>query len=63
MIFEEKYFPCYVLLTDQISLSGCNIFIVYQTGCDITNFEINLVFLMKPFFLQDQKVKTIIKIS
>ena len=23
MIFEKKYFYCYILLSDQISLSGC----------------------------------------
>ena len=27
MIFEEKYFSCYILLTDQTSLSGCLYFV------------------------------------
>ena len=27
MIFKEKYFPCYALLTDQIALSGCLYFV------------------------------------
>ena len=27
--FEEKYFPCYILLTDQIPLSGCLYFVRY----------------------------------
>ena len=27
-------------------------------GCDVRNFEIKLIFLIKPFFLHDQKVKT-----
>ena len=31
MIFEEKYFSCYILLTDQISLSGCINFVRYWT--------------------------------
>ena len=31
--------------------------------CDIMNFEINLIFLIKLFFLHDQKVKTKILIS
>ena len=29
IIFQEKLFPCYVLLTDQISLSGCIYFLRY----------------------------------
>ena len=29
MIFPEKYFSCYFLLTDQISLSGCLYFLIY----------------------------------
>ena len=29
MIFERKYFPCYILLTDQILLSGCLQFVRY----------------------------------
>ena len=32
-------------------------------SCDIMNFEINLIFLIKSFFLHDQKVKTKILIS
>ena len=28
-------------------------------GCDVRNFEIKLIFLIKPFFLHDQKVKTL----
>ena len=29
MIFEEKYFSCYILLTDQISLASCLYFLKY----------------------------------
>ena len=29
--------------------------IVCKPGCDAMNFEVNLVFLIKPFFLHDQK--------
>ena len=29
MIFEEKCFSCYILLTDQISFSGCLYFVRY----------------------------------
>ena len=31
---------------------------VCEPGCDVINFEINLIFLLMPFFLHDQKVKT-----
>ena len=37
------------------------IIIVCQPGYDVINFEINLIFLVKPFFLHDQIVKTKIK--
>ena len=33
MVFEGKYFFCYVLLTDQISLSGCFYFMRYWAIC------------------------------
>ena len=33
--------------------------IAYLSGCDVINFEINLIFLIKPvLFLLDQKAKT-----
>ena len=28
--------------------------IVRKSGCDLMNFEVNLIFLIKPFFLHDQ---------
>ena len=31
---------------------------VCQPGCEVISFEINLIFLIRPFFLHDQKVKT-----
>ena len=34
------------------------IVIIYHPGCDVIYFEINLIFLIKPFFLREQKVKT-----
>ena len=68
MISEKKHFSSYILLAEQISLSGwlpllCEILgnmfivIVCWPGWDVINFEINLVFLIKPFFLHDQKFK------
>ena len=52
VIFQEKYFSCYTLLTDQISLIFGNICIavVCFPGCGVIHFEINLIFLIKPFF-------------
>ena len=32
--------------------------LVCQLGCDVINFEISLNLLIKPFFLQDQNLKT-----
>ena len=40
-----------------------SIVIVCQPDCDVINFEINPILLIKPFFLHDQKVKTKIYIS
>ena len=37
--------------------------IVRKPGCDVMNFEVNLNFLIKPFFLHDEKVLTKTKIS
>ena len=65
MISEEKYSFCYIVLTDQISLSGC-LYLVGQyvyviicwPGCDAINFEINIILLIKPFLRHNQNVKT-----
>ena len=32
--------------------------IVCQSGCDVMNFEVNLIFLVKPFFLHHPRVVT-----
>ena len=37
--------------------------IVCEPGCDVKNFQVNLIFLIKPFFLHDQKVVTKTKLS
>ena len=29
-----------------------------EPGCDVIDFEINLIFLIDPFFMHDQNVKT-----
>ena len=32
--------------------------IVCEPDCDVMKFEVNLIFLIEPFFLNDQKVVT-----
>ena len=39
-------------------LGNMFIAIVCKPGCDVMNFEVNLIFLTKLFFLDDQKVVT-----
>ena len=67
MIFEEKYFSCYILLLDQISLSGCLNFkkywenmciaLVCKPCCDAINFEIKLFYLNKPIISTWPKIQ------
>ena len=64
MIFQEKYFSCYFLLTDQNSLpllleilvSVCNE--KFFPCCDVIIFENKLIFSNQVVLLHDQKVKT-----
>ena len=60
MIFEEKCFSSYILLTDQASnlpdcllvlemLGNMCIAIICFLICEVMNFEINLSILIKPF--------------
>ena len=44
-------------------LDNMCIAIVCKAGCEVMNFEINLIFLIKPFFLHKQKIVTKTKIS
>ena len=44
-------------------LGNICIAIACKPGCDVMNFEVNLIFLIKQFFLHDQKVVTKTKIS
>ena len=39
-------------------LGNMCIAIVCYPGCDVMDFETNLIFLIEPFFLHDQKVMT-----
>ena len=70
--FQEKCFSCYVLLTDQISLSDCLYFLRYWAICVFNclltrlwhNKFWNWADLSNPAaFLDDQKVNTKISIS
>ena len=62
--FWGKLFLLLFLLIDHVSLSGCLYFVRYQAicllqlVCDVTTFEINLIYLIKPFFLHGQNVMT-----
>ena len=42
--FQEHSFPCCILLTDQISLTG------YWPDCGVINFEINIFFFNQATF-------------
>ena len=63
--FKKSVLLCYILLTDDISLSDClcllryffNMCIVIACfpGCDVISFEINLIFLIKLFFNMTKK--------
>ena len=67
IIFQEKCISYYTLLTDQISLSDCLYSLRYlaicvnatvcSPDCDVIDFEINLVLLIKPFFYMTKKSK------
>ena len=39
-------------------LGNVCIAIVCYPGCDVMDFEINLIFLIEPFFLHNEKVMT-----
>ena len=63
MIFKEKYSSYYTLLVDKLPqllseiLSNMCIAIVCEPGCEVISFVINLIFLIKPFFLQAESQK------
>ena len=43
IIFEWKYFSCYILLIDQVSLSGCFYFVRYWAICVLQLFVSQVV--------------------
>ena len=47
----------WLLLLCEISGNMC-IAIACEPACDAMNFEVKLIFLIKPFFLHNQKVLT-----
>ena len=48
-------FIVWLSLLSELLVNMC-IVIVCKPGCDVMNFEVNFIFLIKPFFLHDQKV-------
>ena len=57
IFYKLTKFHCLVAYTFEI-LGNMVIAIVSYPDCDVINFEINLTFLVKLFFLYDQKIKT-----
>ena len=65
MIFQEKWFTCCILLTEQLSLSDCLYFsrslAIYKftmnckPGCDVIRFEIKIIFQIKLFCYMTKK--------
>ena len=63
---EGKYYSCYInwpnyivwlpLLSD--ILGKMCVAIACKPGCDVMNFEVKLIFVIKPFILRDEKVVT-----
>ena len=47
-IVSPPYFVAWLPLLLEILVNMC-IAIVRQPGCDVTNFEMNLIFIIKPF--------------
>ena len=69
MIFQKKYISCYILLTDQISLSDCLYFLRYWAICvlqllanqAVTTKNLKPVFLIKPFWYMTKKSRQKLK--
>ena len=69
--FSKKLFLMLILLTDQTSLFDCLYFLRYwaicvlqlfvSDVCDVKNSEINLIFLIKPFFYVIKKSRQKLK--
>ena len=59
---KRKCSSSYIVLTDQISLSGYLYFLrywaIYILQLFVKHFKINLIFLIKPFLYMNKKVKT-----
>ena len=59
-VFSTKISSCHILLTDQISLSGCLYFLRYWAIC-VLYFKINLIFLIKAFLYMTKKSRQKLK--
>ena len=54
MLYCITEFHCLIAFTSQVLVNMC-IVIVYFQGCDVMNFEKNLIFLIKPSFYLTKK--------
>ena len=61
MIFEEKCFACYTLLTDQMLLSDCLYFLRNQAICLLQLFVNHFIFLIKSFLYVSKKSRQKLK--
>ena len=57
MFLQLTKFIFWLPLLHEVSGNMC-FAIGCQPGCDVMNFEVDFIFLIKPFFLHDQKVMT-----
>ena len=65
IIFQEKCLSCYILLTEQIAWLSLLLDILLNKFIavfsfpvrDVINFEINLIFLINPFFYMTKKLR------
>ena len=62
IVFQAKYFSCYILLMDWISWVDCFYFLRYWAIC-VTSQIFELGFFIKPFSYMAKKVMTKIQIS
>ena len=63
--FSRKMFSCYILLTERFLLPDllpeilgnmCTAIVCFP-GCNVINFEIDLIFLIKPFFYMTKMLR------
>ena len=65
LLLYDLYWPNFIVALRLLReiLGNMRIVTVSSLGCDVANSEINLNFLIKPFFLQAKKVKAKTQVS